>query len=215
MIERVVINCRDSGLDYSVVTDNDQIEQELIRIKANYVRIDDDVATGSERIALAYERYFSKKDYKFIINVQGDEPLLGSQLLTDINRKHSNSDFDILTVIKPRSVEDDDFNNPNIVKAIYEPSSSKCLYFSRSSVPYQRNKIDSQWYQHIGVYSYKVESLLKFNQLEPAYLEKVESLEQLRALANGMSIGALESNVNLIGVDTPEDIVKVERAINE
>lgn len=214
MIELVVENCKNTGFDYSVVTDSIEIENHLKEINANYVRVDDDVSTGSERIALAYSRFFDKKGYSHIINVQGDEPLLVADLLQEINEAHCKKDCDIFTIVKPRSFDDKEFENPNIVKCAYEEKTKNCLYFSRSPIPFQRVDVMNSWYQHIGVYSYKVDSLVRFNSLEQARLEIGESLEQLRALANGMTISAIQSDINLIGVDAPEDIKKVEKVIN-
>lgn len=210
MISYVIKNCEASGFDYAVVTDNDEIENEINAIGANVVRVDDDVTTGSERIFLGYDRFFKEKKYKTIINVQGDEPLLGASLIQDIAAFHEENDYDVLTCVKKRDGKDEDFHNPNVVKAIFSEESKKCLYFTRSSSPFPRSTQSFNWYQHIGVYSYKVEALEKFVQCDSSPLEKLESLEQLRVLENGMSIGAMETNINLIGVDTPQDIHKIE-----
>jgi len=214
MISYVIKNCEDSGFDYAVVTDNDEIEGEIKNIGGNVVRVDDDVTTGSERIYLAYDRFFKDKNYQTIINVQGDEPLLGASLIQNLASFHTENNYDVLTCVKKRDGKDEDFNNPNIVKAIFSQESKKCLYFTRSNSPYPRTTNEFNWYQHIGVYSYKVEALEKFVQCPSSPLEKLESLEQLRVLENGMSIGAMETNIELIGVDTPQDIHKIEGVLS-
>lgn len=214
MISYVVENCQSTGFDYAVVTDNDEIEAEVKNIGGNVVRVDDEVSTGSERIALALSKYFTDKAYDYIINVQGDEPLLDSQSIKSLGEFHqSHQDFDICTVVKERSFLEKDFTNPNVVKAAYSTESKECLYFSRSSMPYNRDEQEGRWHQHIGIYSYKKEALLNFVKLSPSRLEDLEKLEQLRALENKMKIGAMPSQLNLIGVDTPEDIVKIEGVI--
>ncbi len=210
MIEYVIENCKESGFDYAVVTDDQRIEDFIQSINGNVVRIDDDVPSGSERICLAYERFYSDKNYDLIINVQGDEPLLKAQTIQNIAKAHMQTDFDIFTGLNERSSNDSDFKNPNIVKCIYNAENKKCLYFSRESIPFSRDEKNHSWFHHIGIYSYRPSALISFNKLEMSYHEKLEKLEQLRALDNNLNIGAQVINVQLIGVDTPEDIEKVE-----
>jgi 3-deoxy-manno-octulosonate cytidylyltransferase (CMP-KDO synthetase) len=215
MIQYVVQNCKDTGFDYSIVTDNDEIENFVNSIEGNVVRVDDDVSTGSERIALAYKRFFNDKDYEFIINVQGDEPLLVANEIKMIGLAHQSSDFDIFTAVKKRKSHEPEFRNNNVVKCIYSEVTNQCLYFSRESIPFNRDGVDHDWYQHIGIYSYKVKALLNFVELNESSFEKGEKLEQLRALENGMSLGAELTEINLIGVDTPEDIHKIEGVLRD
>lgn len=213
MIEYVIENCVISGFDYAVVTDNDEIEGYIKSIKGKVVRVDDDVTTGSERIALAYERFFKDAGYEYVINVQGDEPLLRGELIRQIGKAHSESKFDIFTAVKERRTSEADFGNPNIVKCVKVDRTKQCLYFSRSSVPFNREGGESTWFQHIGLYSYKVKSLERFVKLNAGQYEDIEKLEQLRALENGMTIGAQELDVEIIGVDAPEDIGKIEKVL--
>lgn len=211
MIEHVVDNCLESKFDYAVVTDDERIENHLKDKKLNVVRVDDDVPSGSERIALAYERYFKNKDYKLVINIQGDEPLLKADEIKKIANFHlDNSFFDIVTMIKPRKSTDEDYKNPNVVKCIFAENTKTCLNFTRASSPYSRDGGEFTWHQHIGVYSYLVKALTEFVKLPSSRLEKLESLEQLRALENNYKIGAITTDVTLFGVDVPEDIKKVE-----
>ncbi len=215
MIQYVAENCQNSGFDYAIVTDNQEIEDCVNEFGGNVVRIDDDVSTGSERIALAYKRYFSGKNYQYIINVQGDEPLLISKIISEIGHTHKSSHFDIFTAVKKRSSVDPEFSNPNVVKCVMSDITKQCLYFSRESIPFSRESDEYGWHQHIGVYSYSVSALEKFVTLPESKLEKLERLEQLRALDNGLSIGAVEIDLNLIGVDAPEGIKKIEGVLGE
>jgi len=214
MIQYVVENCIETGFDYAVVTDNDDIENTVKSINGNVVRIDDDVSTGSERIALAYERFFSDKGYQYIVNVQGDEPLLYASEIKSIGEFHTNNDFDICTAVKRRKSSEEAFGNSNVVKCIFSEKTNQCLYFSRASVPFNRDREDHDWFQHIGIYSYKTSALQRFVELEMSYYETSEKLEQLRALENGLTIGAKTTEVNLIGVDAPEDIAKIEGVLS-
>lgn len=216
MIERVYKNCLESGFPVFVVTDHDEIEKHAISFGGKVIRINDDVPSGSERIALAYERFLNSSGAKIIINVQGDEPLLRGEILKELAHFHLNSKFDIATLLRERSTREEDFKNPNVVKAVYSPVSKQCLYFSRQSLPYDRDGgRDYFWFQHIGVYSYRVEALSQFVKLPMAKLEDLEKLEQLRALENQMTLGAILTNQKLIGVDVPDDVKKVEGALRE
>lgn len=214
MIQRVFENCQESGFETAVVTDHDEIEAHVKKFGGNVIRIDDDVPSGSERIALAYERFLKDKNPKLVINVQGDEPLLKGKVLRELAEFHLNSVYEIMTLIRPRSTLDEDFKNPNVVKAVWSSKSNECLYFSRASLPYDRDGgKEYTWYQHIGVYSYRPKSLSTFVKLPMSVLEDLEKLEQLRGMENGMRIGAILTNQKLMGVDVPEDIKKIEGAI--
>jgi 3-deoxy-manno-octulosonate cytidylyltransferase (CMP-KDO synthetase) len=211
MIERVYQNTAMSGFECAVVTDDDRIEAEVKRFGGKVIRVNDDVPSGSERIALAYERFYEEKA-DIVINVQGDEPLLPGESLKSLAQFHLNSKFDVTTMVRPRKSSEEDFKNPNVVKAVLAEASGQCLYFSRASLPYDRDqKNEYEWHQHIGVYSYRPEALKAFVKAPLARLEDLEKLEQLRAMEMGFSIGALKVNMILQGVDVPEDVQKVER----
>lgn len=198
-----------------IVTDDQRIEDVCREWGKDVVRVDDDVSSGSERIQLAYERYYKDENFDLVINVQGDEPLIEENLLSDLISFHLNSDYDVATVVKEIIGDQDQKNNPNKVKAIFNKDSGKCHYFSRAPVPFDRDgKGGVPWYLHIGVYSYRPNILKKFCSLSQSLHEQFECLEQLRLLDNGMSIGAVTSDVKLLGVDTPEDIVHVEEVLN-
>jgi 3-deoxy-manno-octulosonate cytidylyltransferase (CMP-KDO synthetase) len=211
MIERVYKNCQESGYPTYVVTDHDGIEKHVKDFGGKVLRIDDDVPSGSERIALAYERHLQSENYELVINVQGDEPLLKGDVLKELAEFQLNSSFDIATLLRSRSVKEEDFTNANVVKAVFSRDSKQCLYFSRQSIPFDREGgKDYLWYQHIGVYSYRPQALASFVRLPLSVLEDLEKLEQLRALENKMTIGAVLTTQKLIGVDVPYDVIKVE-----
>jgi 3-deoxy-manno-octulosonate cytidylyltransferase (CMP-KDO synthetase) len=214
MIQRVYENCLDSGFQTYVVTDHQGIEEHVKSFGGKVIRVDDNLPSGSERIALAYERVLKKENPDLIMNVQGDEPLLRGKVLKELAEFHSTSKFEIATLLRQRSVTEEDFQNPNVVKAIYSKINHQCLYFSRQSLPYDRDGgRDYFWFQHIGVYSYKASALSSFVKLPLATLEDLEKLEQLRALENNMTIGAILTDERLIGVDVPEDVKKVEKVL--
>jgi 3-deoxy-manno-octulosonate cytidylyltransferase (CMP-KDO synthetase) len=222
MIERVCtrLGARESNLPYTiaVVTDSDQIEEHVRGFGGAVCRVDDPVNSGSERIFLAYQRFFQQDSFDFIINVQGDEPLLDSRDLARMLELQSCSHFDIATMVKGESEIGSDFLSPDTVKAIYCQQSGRCLYFSRASIPYSVEGDSGHppvWYRHIGVYSYTPSSLLKFHQSVDGQYEQIEKLEQLKALEAGLSIGAVKIAGPHLGVDRPEDIKRVEGMILE
>lgn len=215
MIQRVYENCETSGYESYVVTDDDRIESHISEFGGKCIRVDDDVPSGTERIALALERSV-KGQVDLVINVQGDEPLLKGNAVELLANKHLSSQFDIMTMVKRKTSDHEDFKNPNIVKALFVPASNQCLYFSRASVPFDREGSSSfDWFHHLGVYSYRPQALKDFSAAEVSRMENIEKLEQLRALEMGMTIGALEVDFEPIGVDTPEDIHKIEEVIRE
>ncbi len=219
MVVRVYEGCEKvvksvPGSRVVIVTDDERIEKVAKEWKKEVVRIDDDVPSGSERIHLAHERYFKDENFDFVINVQGDEPLIKSELIIDLIKYHSTSDFDVATVVKPQSTEHVGYLDPNKVKAIFEPESGRCHFFTRASAPHFRDKSVGTWFLHVGIYSFRPSVLKSFCQLAKSYYEDIECLEQLRLLENGYTIGALSSDVQLLGVDTPSDLKAVEEVFN-
>lgn len=209
MIQRVFENVASSGFESAVVTDDARIEEHVAKFNGKVLRVDDNVPSGTERIAIALERFYENK-YKFAINVQGDEPLLKGDTLKKLVKFHQeNQTYGVTTLYRKRF--DKEIENPDIVKIALSDTSGECLYFSRSGIPYDRDKEGRVWYQHIGVYCYQAEVLKKFTTLEQTSLEKCEKLEQLRALENKIKIGAIEVDYDLIGVDRLEDIKLVEK----
>lgn len=219
MIERVSRACQFESTEFHfesvVVTDDERIEKLLKEKGLEVVRVDDEVASGSERCYLAYERFFQKKSFDFLINVQGDEPLIEHQLLVDLVGYHQSSSFEIATVIK-KMAKDDGFNDVNKVKAVVCEKSGQCLYFSRTGIPHDRDGENEKiWNLHVGIYSYRPKALELFCKNGPSPLERIEKLEQLRALEMGMKIGAIDTQTILQGVDTPRDITLVEGVLRE
>lgn len=165
-----------------------------------------DLPSGSDRVWAASQ----KVDGEAVVNIQGDEPLLKGEIIDDLVEGFWKSDAEMATLVKPLAMED--LANPNIVKAVVN-CKDEALYFSRLPIPYTRmtpeSKIEACW-QHLGLYVYKKSFLKVFCETAPALLERAESLEQLRALWLGAKIQTIKVNYNCIGVDTPEDVLKVE-----
>lgn len=206
----------ENQVEVAVVTDDERIEKHLNELGQKVVRVDDEVASGTERIYLAYERHFAdQKSFDYVINVQGDEPLLEGEDLASLVKYHQESSCDIATIVAEKT-DFSEFKNPDRVKAVYEKESGLCHYFSRACVPHDRDGSElKKWYLHIGVYCYRPSALKAFCQAPVSELENIEKLEQLRALGLGLKIGADKARHEFIGVDRPEDLKRVEGVLSE
>ena len=198
-----------------VVTDDERIQREVESLNYPVKLVKDVTVSGTDRIKLAFERYFQDSSWDLVVNVQGDEPLIDPNDLANLIKFHLSSDFDITTLFN--KIGHGEAKSPNKVKIALNEKSGQCFYFSRSLIPFDRDaQCEKQgFFGHVGVYSFKPASLTQMSELSETVLEKRECLEQLRALENGLQIGAIESKNKLIGVDTPEDLKKVEEVLNE
>ena len=163
---------------------------------------------GSDRIMEVVSRH---PEISYICNLQGDEPLITPQSIDEVIKNvKEDAQADISTLV--REIKDDEVNNPNLVKCVRDVNGF-ALYFSRSKVPYERNTGIATFYGHLGIYGYKREALVKMTRLPKTPLEKTESLEQLRALENGMKIKTSVVDFVPVGIDTKEDLEKFEKLV--
>ncbi len=186
-----------------VATDDEKIFDEVKKFGGLVKMTSTEHQSGSDRIA---EIVTADSDIEIAVNVQGDEPLINPASIDKAIEAIKTTDADISTLIRVIE-EEDEIQNPNVVKAVVD-NSGMAMYFSRSGIPYQRVKGKSPVYAHIGLYAYKSKSLLKMTQLPQSSLEMAESLEQLRALQNGMKIMTVVVDYSPIGIDTKEDVEK-------
>ena len=156
--------------------------------------------SGSDRISEIAQRH---PEFDYIINLQGDEPQISKEVIKVVIDTIKDSDADISTLVR-KITDKNQINNPNCVKCVFD-NNNNALYFSRCPIPYERNKDKSLYYGHIGIYGYKRSSLIKMTSMCQTNLELQESLEQLRALQNGMKIKVSIVDLNPIGIDTIED----------
>lgn len=187
-----------------VATDHEEIEAIVKQFGGQVVMTSTNHETGSDRIA----EVTTKMDGDFFVNIQGDEPLIQADLIDELIKQAKNTPNAVITA-KTRIKANEDIENPNVVKVVTDKN-GKALYFSRSPIPYNRSKKEVHYYKHLGIYCYPKTILQEFVQTEPTPYEQVEVLEQLRILENGISIYVVETENDAIGVDTPEDIEKVE-----
>ena len=162
--------------------------------------------SGTDRLAEAA----ALLDAEIIVNIQGDEPLIEPEYIERAVAPLL-SDPSLLMSSLMCPCPDDEVENPATVKVV-AATNGDALYFSRARIPYPRSVEAAVVMQHIGLYAYRKEFLVRFPTLEPTPLEKAESLEQLRALENGIRIRMVDAPHAPLSVDTPEDLVRV-RAI--
>ena len=151
---------------------------------------------------------------ELIINVQGDEPLIEPALIDALAAAFDDDPELQMATVKSPMTDVEEMKNPNNVKVVTDKK-GYALYFSRSLLPYPRENTGAVVYKHIGIYAYKRDFLLNYAKMAPTRLEQTESLEQLRALENGYKIKVIATDFHFVGVDTPEDLVEVNRLYKE
>ncbi len=193
-----------------VATDSELIANEVKKFGGMAVLTRADHPSGSDRIA----EVAAQLEEELIVNVQGDEPLITKVALEKLIAAFADDEVQIASLMT--DVADPmELNDPNTVKVVVD-GCLNALYFSRSPIPHNRDRIpwDHYW-RHIGVYAYRREALLRFVSLPPSSLEQVEKLEQLRALGNGIPIRMVPTSYQGIGIDTPEDLIRVQDLLKE
>ena len=165
--------------------------------------------SGTDRIAEVVRK---AKQFAFIINIQGDEPLVDPRLIDRLVEKlRSDRKINIVTAAHP--FEDPaDASSPHQVKVVVDLA-GRALYFSRAAIPFPRDLSRTKYLRHQGIYGFRREMLLQFVKRKPTPLERAESLEQLRALENGVSVHVLVTKHGSPGVDTPEDALALEQKL--
>lgn len=213
MIARVVEAVNKCSLinELYVATDDVRIEKAVKKTAAEPVMTSANHQCGTDRIAEAAENI----EADLIVNVQGDEPLIQAETIKKAVEPFFSEKELLMSTLK-RKINADKADNPDIVKVISDQN-DYALYFSRSAVPFYREaeREAQQYYQHIGLYVYRKDFLVKYAAMDSTSLEEAESLEQLRALENGFKIKVIETDASLIGVDRREDIELVEAELNK
>ncbi|WP_163131662.1 3-deoxy-manno-octulosonate cytidylyltransferase [Agarivorans sp. Alg241-V36] len=197
--------------DIVLATDDQRIYSEATRLEITCLMTAVDHASGTDRLNEVANKLNWIND-TLVINVQGDEPLIPSQLIQQlINFTNERPHFDITTAVSPIQTTED-VTNPNIVK-VAMGEHNRAVYFSRSAIPFNRDEPNcvDMIYRHIGIYAYSVKSLQQFCQYPESAIERMEKLEQLRALSNGLSIGAtIVEEAPPHGIDTKQDYVNIK-----
>lgn len=221
MIQHVYDRARKASLVESVIvaTDDWRIVEAVKEFGGQVLMTAGQHQTGTDRIS----EVAAKHSAQLIVNLQGDLPLLVPEILdqligqfcesVDLSSKPYRGDGPVMGTIKREITRADELYNPNVVKVVTD-SRGFALYFSRAPIPYVRDfKTTGKHYKHYGVYIFQRDFLQIFSQLPPTPLEQMEKLEQLRALEHGYRIKVIETQHDLIEVDTPEDLEKVRELL--
>ena len=195
--------------DVFVVTDSEIIYNEIVNNGGNAIMSKKEHNSGSDRIAEAVE----DMDIDIVINVQGDEPFTDAESLKkliEVFKNDSDKSIDLASLMV-HITDEDEIKNPNTVKVILD-NQNFALYFSRSPIPYLRDKsVAVKYYKHKGVYAFRKQAILDFQRLPMLTLEAAEKLEQLRYLEYGKRIKMVETDVQGVEIDTPEDLERAKK----
>ena len=206
MIQRVyerVTNAKKPEV-FIVATDDQRVYDAVQSFGGTVVMTDANHPTGTDRLAEVAQQY---TDLDVIINVQGDEPMIDANLIDQLAELFESDDaLQMATVATP--LLEEEYDEPSAVKVILNKRND-AMYFSRSLIPYPRHDFVNTPLKHIGIYAYRRQFLLDYAKMEPTAAEQTESLEQLRALENGFAIRVITTNKRFVGVDTPEDLARV------
>lgn len=195
--------------DVLVVTDSQIIYDEIKHIDGNVMMSKKEHQCGSDRIAEAVEDL----DVDIVVNVQGDEPFTevdSLKKLINVFKNDPNKEIDLASLMV-RIKDKEEIKNPNTVKVVLDKN-NLALYFSRSPIPYPRDEnINVKYYKHKGVYAFRKQALIDFYHFPMLTLEASEKLEQLRYLEYGKKIKMVETNVQGVEIDTPEDLERAKK----
>lgn len=197
-----------------VATDDSRIFDHVKSFGGRVLLTSSNHKSGTDRIAEVVSKLESHNErYHIAINIQGDEPFIQPSQIEKVIDIFQNPSAEIGTLVK-QIVNGEDIFNSNVVKVVCD-GIGKALYFSRSPIPFVRNTISEDWlnehkfYKHIGIYGYRTDTLKELAALNPAPLEIAESLEQLRWLFDGYAIFTRVTDIETIGIDTPDDLSKL------
>lgn len=215
IIQRVYEQVKRAVEDVVVATDDDRIMAAVEAFGGRAVMTSTEHRSGTDRCYEALQKVGG--DYDIVINVQGDEPFIQPEQIRSLVSCFEDEATDIATLVKPFTAEDgiEALENPNSPKVVISRD-MKAIYFSRSVIPYIREVERSEWltkhtfYKHIGMYAFRAKTLGEVTALAQSSLELGEKLEQLRWLESGYRIGVGITNIETIGIDTPDDLRRAE-----
>jgi len=194
-----------------IATDDDRIADTAAKFGADVVMTKKSHRSGTDRMAEVADKISAQ----LYVNVQGDEPLLSASAVDDLIRAMMESPRVPIGTLAHRIESETEWRSPEVVKVVCNRH-NEALYFSRSPLPFQRTfHSQTKCLRHVGIYAFRARALADFVALKPSPLEIAESLEQLRALENGMVIQLIETKYRCLGVDTPADLARVETALRQ
>lgn len=206
MIQRVYMQASKvkAFSDIIVATDDERIFNHVTEFGGKAVITNPNHPSGTDRIGEILHQLTEQPD--IVVNIQGDEPFIQPEQLSLLIEAFKDDSVKIATLAKHINGIAE-LENQNIVKVVFGVNNN-ALYFSRYPIPFARNEYNNH-YKHIGIYAYKTDTLLSLIQLAPTALEKAESLEQLRWLENGYAIKIVPTQLETLGIDTPDDLNKI------
>ena len=185
-----------------VVTDDKRIFECVEDFGGKAVMTKEKHPSGTDRIAEAVE-ILGLADEDIIVNIQGDQPFFSPSVISDMVKPLIEDNTIPMSTLKYRINDPEEINNSNIVKVVSD-NNDFALYFSRSTVPFYREKNSEQeYYKHLGFYAYRKDFILEFSRMQSGKLENAEKLEQLRAMENGYRMKVVETDFDSIEVDSP------------
>lgn len=187
-----------------VATDDQRVFDKVESFGGTALMTQPNHPTGTDRLAEVASHH---QDIDVIINVQGDEPLIDADVIDQLAELFlEDADLQMATVASP--LLEEEYDEPSAVKVICNKRGD-AMYFSRSLIPYPRHAFINPPMKHVGIYAYRRQFLLDYAKMDPTPAEETESLEQLRALENGYAIRVIKTDKRFVGVDTPEDLERV------
>ncbi|MEW6687144.1 MAG: 3-deoxy-manno-octulosonate cytidylyltransferase [Candidatus Edwardsbacteria bacterium] len=196
-----------------VATDDTRIYQIVREFKGEAAMTSPSHQSGTDRVAETVRNI----DCQIVINIQGDEPLIEPAIINQLAQTMLNDDNLLMATLATRFSNRQELENPNTVKILIDKD-NYALYFSRAIIPCFREKEEFNlgiFLKHIGIYAYRKDFLLNFTQWPPSLLEKVEKLEQLRAIENGVKIKVIRTDFDSLPIDLPEDLEKIKYQISK
>jgi 3-deoxy-manno-octulosonate cytidylyltransferase (CMP-KDO synthetase) len=193
--------------DVIIATDSREILEACSKHNCKVQMTSDRHRSGTERV----HEVSQSLEADVYINVQGDEPMIRASHIESLVGLMKNPEVPVGTLMTPAAQED--ISNPNAVKVVTD-AKGHALYFSRATIPHDRDGSHPKYFKHLGIYAYRKQWLDKFVSLPESFLERTERLEQLRLLENGISIFVAETLYDSIGVDTEEDLARVVKHLD-
>ncbi|MFC2297604.1 MAG: 3-deoxy-manno-octulosonate cytidylyltransferase [Prevotella nigrescens] len=217
VIQRVMEQVSTVLNDVYIATDDKRIYNTVTSLGAKAIMTNSDHQSGTDRVAEALEEIGGNFDV--VVNIQGDEPFIQKSQIETVMACFNDVGTQIATLGKPFATIEE-AKNPNSPKIILD-NRNYAMYFTRALAPYIRGKEESEWLsaypflKHIGLYAYRTDVLNKITKLPQSSLELAEGLEQLRWLQNGFKIKVGLTDVETVGIDTPEDLERAELFLAE
>ena len=194
-----------------VATDSELVADRVAKFGGEVQITSVDHKSGTDRVAEVAQLY---PEMDVVVNVQGDQPFVTVQMLTDLVNPYLQGEFPVMTTLACPLNLTVDYRNPNTVKVLCDRHHN-ALYFSRAPIPYFRNSGNAPAYHHLGLYGFTRDFLAQYTKLSPSPLEKCEALEQLRVLENGFKIRVCLTKETVMEVNTPDDLIQANRIVKK